>query len=394
LSSEAGYICWYDLHKIYDNDTLLPANLRRAPKLTYTALHPGNNKQNVDLAISVFHESTIAGCKSYFPSRTDMSTFLELILNWWTIANSRQRFTPNLLSNGITFEDGKLDFYESFADWIESWATISDFCLSKQTAKALVLTLRSQAMLIKDLFNEDYTYFLTRRLQSDPIENRFSQYRQMSGGRFLVSQREVISSERILICRSLLKEGINFWEEESLRSDHNVEPDILCHVKDYESEIFELSLSRDSSEVAYTIAGYVSKKLHKCFKCEVCKTLMHGSDSADLLEKKYFDLLSRGGLTVPSNSMAEFVCASFSILDYVDEVIMRAKTSTTRVSAELILQTYAPKSIFTCEKHRDDGYKFTSRIVTNIFYNNKQKIAADEVRKNSVVEFKRRQRSK
>ena len=35
----------------------------------------------------------------------------------------------------------------------------------------------------------------------------------MSGGRFLVSLREVINFERILKCRSLIKADIDFWEE-------------------------------------------------------------------------------------------------------------------------------------------------------------------------------------
>ena len=37
-------------------------------------------------------------------------------------------------------------------------------------------------------------YILRARLQSDPIERRFSQYRQVSGGRFLVSLREVLNT--------------------------------------------------------------------------------------------------------------------------------------------------------------------------------------------------------
>ena len=36
----------------------------------------------------------------------------------------------------------------------------------------------------------------------------------MSGGRFLVSLREVLNTERILTCQSLLKENINFWKED------------------------------------------------------------------------------------------------------------------------------------------------------------------------------------
>ena len=37
---------------------------------------------------------------------------------------------------------------------------------------------------------------------------------RMNGGRFLVDFRGVRNSERILQCRSLRKENINFWEED------------------------------------------------------------------------------------------------------------------------------------------------------------------------------------
>ena len=51
------------------------------------------------------------------------------------------------------------------------------------------------------------------RLQSDPIERRFSAYRQMSGDRFLVGLREVMNSEKIMLMKSLLKENICFWKD-------------------------------------------------------------------------------------------------------------------------------------------------------------------------------------
>ena len=45
-----------------------------------------------------------------------------------------------------------------------------------------------------------------------PLRIDFFKYRSISGGRFLVSLREVQSSEKILIRRSLLKSGIDFWK--------------------------------------------------------------------------------------------------------------------------------------------------------------------------------------
>ena len=67
-------------------------------------------------------------------------------------------------------------------------------------------------MFIHELLNDGYVFVLTVLFQSDPIERRFSQYCQMRGGKFLVSLREVINTERILSCRSLIKKEINFWK--------------------------------------------------------------------------------------------------------------------------------------------------------------------------------------
>ena len=91
-----------------------------------------------------------------------------------------------------------------------------DFNLEKQWFNtryfdALIRTLYAQVLLVEELLNSGYEYVILCKLQNDPLEKPFSQYRQMSGGRFLVSLREVLNSEIILQCRSLLKENVNIW---------------------------------------------------------------------------------------------------------------------------------------------------------------------------------------
>lgn len=115
ISFPPGYINWKDLHDIYDKDKTLKSNFRKAPKLSYQALHPGNNKQN-SLAIAVFHETTIAAAKSYFPNRKDLVGFFTVINWWWNIANSKMKFFPNSLSNAIVFGNKKTDFYRALAN--------------------------------------------------------------------------------------------------------------------------------------------------------------------------------------------------------------------------------------------------------------------------------------
>ena len=126
------------------------------------------------------------------------------------------------------------------------------------------MTLRAQSGLIKELLSEGYDFVMTIRLQSDPIERRFSQYRQMSGGRFLVSLREVTNSERIIRCRSLVKADINFWKEDlgsdKLSLDFSA---LLALLSEHEIEIAESSLDSSSEEVSTTIAGSSPKNWQK-----------------------------------------------------------------------------------------------------------------------------------
>ena len=55
------------------------------------------DKENVPLALAVIHETTITEARSYFPNRRDVANFLEMFNTWWTISNSKKRFSPNIL---------------------------------------------------------------------------------------------------------------------------------------------------------------------------------------------------------------------------------------------------------------------------------------------------------
>jgi hypothetical protein len=396
IVSEPGFVSWGDLHKIHDVDKNLDAHLRKAPKLTYKALHPGNNKQCVGLALGVFHESTIAACKGLYPNRNDMFSFLKLVNIWWTCSNSCSRYTSNPLANATTPDDGKVEFFLKLSDWLESWAAeCTNFGLSKQTFNALILTLRSQSMLITDLFADGYQYVRYRQLQSDPIERRFSQYRAMSGGRFLVSLREVQSSEKILKSRSLLKIGYDYWvedrdetHEESLLQDTN---DFLAILEDKENEIVEASLSADSEEVAHYIAGNIAKRIIERVKCCDCEShVIETGDHVDTPHNTYLSDLSRGGLTIPSREVSDFVCNGYALLDLLDEHM----GINVRHMSLVALDKYSPDLAIGCETHKVSNRKFALKVITNTFFNNKQNQATDTVREDGVKSFKQRQRRK
>ena len=100
----------------------------------------------------------------------------------------------------------------------------------------------------------------------------------------------------------------------------------------------------------------------------------------------YFAHLSRGGLIVPSATLARFVSSSFAVLDVTDSFLQK--------HAAISISEYCCNVDFTCDSHVDWGSVSVGRIVTNVFYNNKRKLQNDEVRKDALALFKKRQRKK
>ena len=79
-------------HDVFEKDSLLEANLRKVPKITYKVLYPDNCKQNVPVTLAIFHESTSVALTSYFPETQNVAEFLKLVNTWWIISSSKVQF--------------------------------------------------------------------------------------------------------------------------------------------------------------------------------------------------------------------------------------------------------------------------------------------------------------
>ena len=55
ISFKGGQVSWKLFHNVFEKDNLLEANLRKAPKITHTVLHPGNCKQKVPVILAILH---------------------------------------------------------------------------------------------------------------------------------------------------------------------------------------------------------------------------------------------------------------------------------------------------------------------------------------------------
>ena len=112
--------------------------------------------------------------------------------------------------------------------------------------------------------------------------------------------------------------------------------------------------------------------LPKSSSSEAPTTYLSKLLNVDLENDSYLNLLSRGGLFVPSRQLAHFVCGCFAILDFLEKEIVLLGMPVTKV-VTYILKGCGFFSHFSCNMHHDRSFKFASKIVVNIFFNNKQK---------------------
>ena len=146
------------------------------------------------------------------------------------------------------------------------------------------------------------------------------------------------SSEKFFKIRSLLKENINFWEED-LQIEVNQSDAVgklIADVRERWCDMDDVSLFPDSREVAIYIAGYIVKKYIKRVNCsDKCK--MAGTISDDSSDRTYLQAISRGGLIIPSLSLSECVCGAFAAIEFFNDTI-KSSGLTVRLAAETVLK--------------------------------------------------------
>ena len=210
----------------------------------------------------------------------------------------------------------------------------------------------------------------------------------MHGGHFLVSLVEFNTSDKILLMRSLLKENIIFWEEDVFDEKPSVNEELESEIASLSDDIANSSLTDETLEVSLTVAGYIAKEVNEKLSCEKCKEHLISEDGTGV-NKKYLDLLSRGGLTVPDATFADYVSHLFAALDVIELPLMKHAKQTIRMSALDILSRYFQDYTISCADHEKKVRRKVMRCAVNTYFSNKQKRDADIPRENNLEVFKR-----
>ena len=107
-----------------------------------------------------------------------------------------------------------------------------------------------------------------------------------------MSLREVETSEKILLCQTLLKENINFWEEELAVTSTTQEIENFKEALDSVSVfIQEATLTAETGVVVQVVSGNIAKQLTKKTKCRQYINSLCGSE---VEKNSYFEILSLG----------------------------------------------------------------------------------------------------
>ena len=142
------------------------------------------------------------------------SKFLSIILRLWKILNVKstgkgRRKRDSDMDPIFSVDDSSVVFLREVYDWLVQWELLHQKVrqgrLSNETLFALKHTVSIFIQIINYLFDELHvSYVLTGKFQTDCLELRFSQYRQLSGANYHVSVQEIKESEKKLKLISML----------------------------------------------------------------------------------------------------------------------------------------------------------------------------------------------
>ncbi|XP_064473292.1 uncharacterized protein LOC135387973 isoform X2 [Ornithodoros turicata] len=202
---------WSFIKQYYESDH--PLKVRLSPKLTDNHIHPTAFKRmKVKLATQVLSNSVSTGIAVLIsvgcmpPAATETSEFLLKMdqlfdcLNSSSVEQSDDKKMRYAMNNSTKHKE----LLESAAQWIATWKFDSD--RQPPTVRGWQITIRAVLALWEDLHqNFGFEHLLTRRLNQDPLENMFGQFRQMHGCNETPNAFQFVSSLKHTLAGRLMK---------------------------------------------------------------------------------------------------------------------------------------------------------------------------------------------
>ncbi|KAG1650685.1 THAP domain-containing protein 1 [Nymphon striatum] len=313
-----------DLCELHNLEATKPIKL--GYKLTEKCLNPASiEKSSVKLSMSVFNESTENALRFYSDHENKdwigTATFISHFLKLWSIINVKNKSVGKFKRDPyrepiMTVTDGRLTYLYDFANFLKRWQQNKNCCLTKETFTVMhhmCVTLPQIACYFLDVLK--FQYVLFGKFQSDMIESRFGWYRQLSGGNYFISVKQVLESERKIKAVSLLKfSGLNalddFDKHDCVQLSENEVECFVLQMQDYEMA----KLDSGDMNAIYYVAGALVRSMLKRTNCVSCKIFLVDDKRSNIDElaadkfeivnddvKHFVEAVNRGGLLAPSS---------------------------------------------------------------------------------------------
>ncbi len=168
-------------------------------------------------------------------------------------------------------------------------------------------------------------YILTGKFQTDQLEGRFGQYRQLAGGQYNISMRQVFECEKKLRMMSVLQLSLplnnqnvnlkNFDETNWDDMERNCKLDLHKITIDVSEN--DIKRCKEFLPVVTYLAGYCCYAVYKKLKCNFCKDLITCKESEDTFlpdNHNYIQGISRGSLMYPNNCTTNIVLYNYILI--------------------------------------------------------------------------------
>jgi len=259
---------------------------------------------------------------------------MTLILRLWNVLNvkstNKGRRNRDIMTVRIRFvNDDNVCFLRSLHECLVKWEclqqTLRQCRLSNEMLFALKHTVATFVELINYLFADlRISYMLTGKFQTDCLEFRFSQYRQLSVANYHVSVQQLKESEKKLKVISMLQVVLashdsvslhEFVARMSVTSNNACDDDTaVLGLNDFLSALDLCDdMTESESHVLVFIAGYVGFKVLSRIACDLCKgELVQTNDLKSDFAGEDFDYwylisISRGSLKWPTDFLVEVI---------------------------------------------------------------------------------------
>jgi hypothetical protein len=385
--------------------------VKAAHKLNKNCFNPKSiEKTSVKFSIAWFHESTYNALLYYATSLDRMpwgisSIFHQLFSKLWKITNvktpKKGQHKRDPFQDPITsVDDWKLTYLEEFSAYLETWRRSNLAGLSRETFLALRQTISAFVPLSRYLISEQsFSYVLLGFLQSDRLEGRFGWFRQLDGGNYFISLRQVRESERKIRIISLLKySGFTVSDASDFITNHKETNVDAATIDNIISQLpFCDPPNADDSNVIYYIAGYIAKSVSATMKCSFCSSALKYSDKSILPvvpeffeHTVFFHQLNRGGLCDPSDLVYKICLRCWSTFKSIKASPQISHTILTSPNARFLFVSIMQRILLGEEFQTDceNGDDVCAAIVQKFFncmaknwvaeINEKEKIAQKE----------------